>query len=139
MMLVLIVAVKCVSIRAVDTVGNNVTFYSVSACHLSIVGIYQYQILKCTYAYFKNSSHPTFTPLHPLENAWPMEEQLGHVKLDIRAAPLLPPRLWPLLQTDVGMIATVGLMDAANAVATEWGIGTQTSGVLGQVSQQAKP
>eukprot|EP00903_Cladosiphon_okamuranus_P011927 g11203.t1 len=39
----------------------------------------------------------------------------------------------PLVQqtwADVGLAATIGAMDAANAVAVEWGLGTRTPGVL---------
>lgn len=43
-------------------------------------------------------------------------------------------RVGRLIQADVGMAATVGFMDAANAVAVEWGIGTKTPGVLDEAS-----
>lgn len=38
-----------------------------------------------------------------------------------------------LCQADVGLAATIGAMDAANAVAVEWGLGVSTPGVLDEV------
>lgn len=40
-----------------------------------------------------------------------------------------------LWQADVGLAATIGAMDAANAVAVEWGLGASTPGVLDEVRQ----
>lgn len=38
-----------------------------------------------------------------------------------------------LFQANVGIAATIGVMDAANAVAVEWGLGVPTPGVLDEV------
>lgn len=40
-----------------------------------------------------------------------------------------------LCQADVGLAATIGAMDAANAVAVEWGLGASTPGVLEEVTK----
>lgn len=43
-----------------------------------------------------------------------------------------------LCQADVGLAATIGAMDAANAVAVEWGLGASTPGVLDEVRRKYK-
>lgn len=43
-----------------------------------------------------------------------------------------------LCQADVGLAATIGAMDAANAVAVEWGLGASTPGVLDEVGKTGK-
>lgn len=39
-------------------------------------------------------------------------------------------------QADVGLTATINAMDAANAVAVEWGLGANTPGILDEVRKR---
>eukprot|EP00752_Nemacystus_decipiens_P006836 g6138.t1 len=70
----------------------------------------------------------------PISITFVLPNGSGSRFLGVGGGPPLVQQSW----ADVGLAATIGAMDAANAVAVEWGLGASTPGVLDEVQSSAR-